>query len=394
MSFKRVLEAAEALKRGEMVVVVDSLERENECDLVVSAKFVDVDKLNFMLSKARGLLCVPITIEKALQLGLPKMTQHFDRFSTGFTVSVDAYNTATGVSVPDRLKTIKVILSDKSKPESLLRPGHVFPLVAVKGGVLVRPGHTEATIDLLEIAKLPKVGVICEILNNDGSMARFPAIKSFAKKFGLKLVHIEDIISYRLSKGCFVERVSETFLPTEFGDFFAFGYKGLVSNHEYLVLAKGNFKLNPLVRIHSGCVTGDVFHSLRCDCKAQLHESLKLIQKEGRGLIIYAKDQEGRGVGLLNKLMAYSLQDKGFDTVDANLALGFDIDSRDFGECAQILKSLGVRKLRLLSNNDLKKRILEAFGLKITKMINVKAKLNSYNKNYILTKKEKLGHSY
>ncbi|MEM4326717.1 MAG: 3,4-dihydroxy-2-butanone-4-phosphate synthase [Candidatus Diapherotrites archaeon] len=394
MLVENVLNAVDDLKKGKMIIVVDSSERENECDLVVSAKFVDAEKINFMLTHARGLLCVPISVEKAVQLGLPKMTYHFDNFSTGFTVSVDASTSHTGISVFERLKAIKTILSEKSKPESLRRPGHVFPLVANPGGVLSRPGHTEATIDLLEIAKLPKVGVICEILNYDGSMLRFPQVKSFAKKFGLKIVHVKDIISYRLKFGFSVLRSAETFLPTEFGDFKVFGYKGLVSNNEYLVLVKGNYRSNPLVRVHSGCITGDVFHSLRCDCKEQLHKSMSLIQREGKGVIIYAKDQEGRGVGLLNKLKAYALQDKGFDTIDANLELGLEVDSRDFGECAQILKHLGIKSLRLLSNNVSKKVVLESFGLKVKELVNVKASLNSYNKKYILAKKEKLGHFY
>lgn len=386
--------AIKDLRKGGMVVVVDDEGRENEGDLVLAAQKATAESVNFMAKEARGLVCVPITKGKADQLGLPKMTWQSDNFQTPFTVSVDAAAAGTGISIADRLLTIKTIAGDKSRPESLRRPGHIFPLVAQEGGVLTRAGHTEASVDLMLLAGLKPVAVICEIMNPDGSMARFKQLRKFADENKLKMVSIKDLIGYKISKGKNVMCVAQTSLPTSFGMFKAFGYLDLVAKHEYLVLVKGKIsKKTPLVRIHSGCLTGDVFHSKRCDCNGQLHCALKAINRYGCGVLIYAQHQEGRGIGLLNKLKAYHLQDEGKDTVEANLELGFEADVRDFGPSAQILKDLGVKKLNLLSNNPEKKKELGKYGLKVLSLVKLNIKPNKHNRRYLETKKLKLGHS-
>jgi len=363
--------------------------------LVLAAEKATVDKLNFMAREARGLICVPITIEKALQLDLPKMTQNNDRFETPFTVSVDASAGGTGISIADRLLTIKTILADDSKPDSLFRPGHVFPLVAKEGGVLQRPGHTEGAVELMALAGLKPTAVICEILNDDGSMARMPQLVEFAKKHSMKIVSVKDLIKKRLESGLLVKKEAETTLPTEFGDFNAIGYSDTIENREYIAIVKGKVrgKKNVLVRVHSACLTGDVFHSKKCDCNAQLVAALAAIEKEGLGVVLYIPHHEGRGIGLLNKLKAYELQDKGRDTVEANIALGFPMDRRDFGLGAQILVDLGLSTIRLLTNNPKKLKGLQGFGLEIVKQVPLRAVPNEHNSHYLATKKLKLGHS-
>ncbi|MCX8158165.1 MAG: 3,4-dihydroxy-2-butanone-4-phosphate synthase [Candidatus Diapherotrites archaeon] len=389
-----VIKAVNALKKGKMVIIVDDYERENEGDLVVAAQFVNKEILNFFIKEAKGLMCVPITKEKAEQLQLPYMTQNTDKFQTPFTVSVDAKDVATGISVEDRLKTIRVILSNKSKPSDLLRPGHLFPLVAKNGGVLERAGHTEASIDLLKIARLNPVAVIAEIMNEDGSMARIKELKKFATRFNLPIVSVKEIIEYKLEKGLIVERTASAFLPTKFGNFNLYAYTDIVNNDHYIVLVKGKIKTSDVVpvRVHSACLTGDVFSSLRCDCRQQLEFSLNYIAKSKSGVLLYIPSHEGRGIGIVNKIKAYALQDKGKDTVDANISLGFAADLRDYGIGAQILRDLGLRKIKLLTNNPRKIIGLSAYGLKIVGIIPIKVKPNKYNKKYLKSKKERLFH--
>ncbi|MCR4335418.1 MAG: GTP cyclohydrolase II [archaeon] len=393
--FDSIANSLEALKNGELIVLVDDENRENEGDLVLSAEKASAEKLNFMAKEARGLICVPITSEKALQLDLPRMTQNRDRFDTPFTVSVDSASGGTGISIKDRLLTIETILSDDSKPEVLCRPGHVFPLVAKDGGVLQRAGHTEGAVDLLKLAGLKPTAVICEILNEDGSMARLPELMVFAKKHDLKIVTIKDLIQCKLKDGLQVKKEASVNLPTEFGDFKAFGYSDVIEGREYLAIVKGEVrgKKNVLVRVHSACLTGDVFHSKKCDCNFQLESSLKMIEKEKQGVVLYIPHHEGRGIGLLNKLKAYELQEKGKDTVEANYVLGFPMDKRDFGIGAQILVDLGLTTIRLLTNNPKKLKGLHGFGLDIVEQVPIKSVPNEYNEKYLATKKFKLGHS-
>ncbi len=396
MSYKfvSVEEASEALRKGEILIMVDDESRENEGDLVISAEKVTHEALNFMAKEARGLTCVPINSKKALQLDLPRMTPSKDRLDTPFTVSVDASTGGTGISISDRLLTIKTILDDSSKPNTLSRPGHIFPLVAREGGTLERAGHTEGTTDLLEIASLKPVGVICEIMNEDGSMARLPELEKFAEKHSMKIVTIKSIIEYRLKKGKQIKQISKVTLPTRFGEFDLYSYFDVLNKNEYICLVKGNIleKKDVLVRVHSACLTGDVLHSMKCDCGEQLDEAMKLIQKEG-GVLLYIPHHEGRGIGLSNKIKAYALQEKGKDTVEANLALGFEEDERDFGVGAQILRDLGLTSIKVLTNNPKKLEGLKAFGLEIKEQIPLKIKSNPYNKAYLETKKTKMHHT-
>ncbi len=394
--FDSVPSAVRVLKKGDFVIVVDDESRENEGDLVLAAEFATPEKVNFILKEARGLLCVPLKEERAKKLGLNKMVLAEDKFKTNFTVSVDAVGTGTGISASARSKTIKTLASEKTTAKDLVKPGHVFPLIARDGGVLRRPGHTEASIDLCELAGLKPVSVICEIMNNDGSMARLPELVEFKKKHGLKLISIKDLINYLLIKKnkSTIEFVSKAFLPTEFGEFTIFAFKDKFSEKELVALVKGKVKgkKNVLVRVHSACLTGDVFHSLRCDCEKQLKKSLQLIEKKGEGVIVYIPFHEGRRIGLTNKIKAYALQDKGLDTVKANTSLGLPVDSRDYGLGAQVLRYLGLTTIQLLTNNPKKLIALSGFGLTITKRIPLKIKPNKFNKKYLNSKKQLMNH--
>ena len=386
--------AIAALRNGELLIVVDEADRENEGDLIIAAEKASPEKINFMIKEGRGLMCLPITQEKARQLKLNPMAKNTDKYSTPFTVSIDSAKADTGVSVCDRLETINAIVSDSSTPTDFVRPGHMFPLVSRKGGVLQRAGHTEATVDLFKIAGMKPVGVICEIMNDDGSMARLPDLVKFKEKHSIRMISIAQIIRHRLKNETIIERVASPQLPTKFGTFSAIGYRAKPNNEEYLAIVKGEVsgKKNVLVRVHSGCVTGDVFHSMRCDCNEQLHSSLEMIEKEGKGVLLYISGHEGRGIGLLNKLKAYELQEKGLDTVQANIELGFPNDARDYGVPAMILANLGLTNIRLITNNPEKISALEAYGLKVSEIVPIKIKPNSFNEKYLFTKKRKLGH--
>lgn len=383
------------LKNGKMIILVDDEHRENEGDLVLAAQKAGIQTLNFMAQHARGLMCVPITSERALQLDLPFMTTEQDLHGTAFTVSVDAKKGGTGISISDRLKTIHALASSKTKPADVRKPGHIFPLVSREGGVLERAGHTEGSIDLLKLAGLEPTAVICEILKPDGEMARLPELLKLKKKWKLKLVSIQDLIQYRLKKeGLSVQKTASAVLQTKFGKFLAMVYRDLATSEEYLALQKGTVrsKKHVLVRVHSACLTGDVFGSLHCDCGLQLESALQKIAAAPCGVLLYVPHHEGRGIGLSQKLQAYAWQANGKDTVDANLALGLPADKRDYGVGAQILRGLGLTTVRILTNNPKKLVGLEAFGLKITKQIPLQIKPGSHNQRYLATKKTRMGH--
>jgi 3,4-dihydroxy 2-butanone 4-phosphate synthase/GTP cyclohydrolase II len=388
-------QAIEEIKEGRMLIVVDDEHRENEGDLVIAAEKVTPEHIAFMASYGRGLICVPITEERAKELDLPLMTtENTEAHRTAFTISVDAKKgTTTGISAQDRATTIKALIDPSTKPSDLARPGHIFPIIAKKGGVLVRAGHTEAAVDLATLAGLYPAGVICEILNDDGTCARLPQLIEFAKKWGLHIVTINSLIEYRRKKEKLVFRAAETTLPTRFGTFRAIAYQSLVDDKPYLALVMG--EINPdeptLVRVHSSCTTGDVFHSLRCDCGDQLERALQMISEEGKGVILYIQ-QEGRGIGLVNKIKAYQLQDRGLDTVEANQALGFPPDLRDYGIGAQILLDLGLKKIRLMTNNPKKIVGISAYGLEIVERVPLTTPMRDENRDYILTKAKKMGH--
>ena len=395
MSKSKIEKAIKDFKEGKFVIVVDDEKRENEGDLVIAASKATASKINFMAKEGRGLICVPMPEEKLSDLGLYRMAQlNEDAYETGFTVSVDVKKgTTTGISASDRAKTIKALINPKTKPEDLAKPGHIFPLIARKGGVLVRAGHTEAAVDLAKLAELYPAGVIVEIMNEDGTMARLPDLKKFAAKHKLSVITIGDLIEYRKKKENLIQKVAQAELPTKFGDFKLYMYESKIDNYQHLALVKGDVrnKKNILVRVHSECLTGDVLHSKRCDCGDQLDEAMKMINKAGKGVILYMR-QEGRGIGLKNKLHAYALQEKGKDTVEANEDLGFPADLRDYGIGAQILVDLGLSSINLLTNNPRKVVGLEGYGLNITKTVPMKIKPNSHNKKYLDTKKKKLGH--
>ena len=395
MSFSTVEEAVEAIRRGRMVVVVDDEDRENEGDLVMAAQFATPEAINFMVKEARGLICVPMPREWAERLDLPPMVHPpRDHHETAFTVSVDAREgVTTGISAHDRAHTIRLLADPGAKPEDFVRPGHVFPLVAMDGGVLRRAGHTEAAVDLCRLAGLRPVGVICEIMRDDGTMARLPDLRAFAEKHGLPLITVADLIAHRKRTERLVRRVAEANLPTKFGHFRIVTFVDLVTGQEHVALVKGEVSgPDPvLVRVHSECLTGDAFGSLRCDCGDQLHRALEMIEREGRGVLLYMR-QEGRGIGLANKVCAYELQDRGMDTVEANRALGFPPDLRDYGIGAQILVDLGVRKIRLLTNNPRKVVGLSGYGLEIVEHVPIEVDPNPHNWRYLKAKKEKLGH--
>jgi 3,4-dihydroxy 2-butanone 4-phosphate synthase/GTP cyclohydrolase II len=397
MSFDRVVDAIEDIRQGKMVIVADDEDRENEGDLVCAASEITSETINFMLRHGRGLICVAMTNERADELGLPLMTENnTDPNKTAFTVSVDAatrFGVTTGISAYDRAKTIQVLIDPETRPADLRRPGHIFPLRARPGGVLRRVGQTEAAVDLARLAGLPAAGVICEILNEDGSMARRPELEVVAAEHGLRFITVADLVSYRLARERLVKRIAEAELPTAFGTFRLIGYTNIVDQRDHVALVKGDpaGASDVLVRMHSECLTGDVFGSRRCDCGEQLHAAMERIEEEGVGAIVYLK-QEGRGIGLANKIRAYDLQDQGQDTVEANEALGFKADLREYGLGAQILLDLGLTSVRLLTNNPRKIVGLEGYGLKITGREPLRVEEGDFNREYLATKRTKLGH--
>jgi len=383
------------LKQGKMVVVIDDADRENEGDLIVPADFVKPEAINFMAKHGRGLICMPMEGNRLDELGLyPMADEKKDPFQTAWAISVDARDgTTTGISAADRAKTIKALIEPKTKPDDLLKPGHIFPLRAQRGGVLARAGHTEACVDLMKLSGLYPAGVICEIMNEDGTMARTCELLKFAQKHSLKICTVCDLIEHRRKRTKLIKKIETATLPTEYGTFKLIVYESEVDQLHHLALVLGSIKSNkaPLVRVHSQCLTGDVFGSERCDCGKQLFRAMELIQKEKRGVLLYMR-QEGRGIGLANKIRAYALQEQGLDTVEANHALGFGADLRDYGIGAQILVDLGLKGIRLLTNNPKKIVGLEGYGLKITQCIPLETEPNSLNKHYLQTKKNKLGH--
>ncbi|MCC6383632.1 MAG: bifunctional 3,4-dihydroxy-2-butanone-4-phosphate synthase/GTP cyclohydrolase II [Bacteroidia bacterium] len=384
------------LKNGRMIIVVDDAARENEGDFIIPARFASTEVVNFMATNGRGLICVALTENRCRELQLEMMVQrNTASHRTAFTVSVDllGQGCSTGISASDRSKTIKALIQQKTKPSDLGRPGHIFPLRAQDGGVLRRAGHTEAAVDLAVLAGFEPAGVLVEIMNSDGSMARLNDLIKIARKFKLKIISIEDLIAYRLTKESLIQRQVEVQLPTDYGNFRLIAYKQINTGQDHLALIKGKWKKNEpvLIRVHSSCLTGDIFGSCRCDCGPQLHEAMRMIERAGKGVIVYM-NQEGRGIGLLNKLKAYKLQEKGLDTVEANVKLGFKMDERDYGIGAQILRDVGVSKMKLMTNNPKKRAGLIGYGLEIVENIPIRIKPNKYNKNYLLTKKVKMGH--
>jgi len=398
MKFNTIKQAIEDIKEGKIIIVVDDENRENEGDFVAAAEMVTPEMVNFMATHGRGLICVPLIEDRCEQLGLDLMIgKNTAAYETPFTISVDliGHGCTTGISASDRAKTIKALVNPNTKKEKLGRPGHIFPLKARKGGVLRRSGHTEAAIDLARLAGLQSAGVIVEILNEDGSMARTPELFEIAKKFDLKFITIKDLIEYRIQNETLIIEEASVHLPTNFGDFNMKAFKQITNGQLHLVLIKGKWdKDEPiLVRVHSSCMTGDIFSSCRCDCGPQLQASLSKIKEEGKGVLVYM-NQEGRGIGLLNKLKAYELQEKGKDTVEANLELGFNADDRDYGVGAQILRYIGVSKIRLLSNNPKKRVGLMGYGIEIVENIPLEIESNEHNEFYLKTKRDKMGHSF
>ena len=397
MPFDTVPEAIEAIRRGEIVIVADDEDRENEGDLVCAAERVTPEIINFMATHGRGLICLTLTPQRVEELRLQRMAGvATDSHEADFMTSIDAvakFGVTTGISARDRATTIRVAIDPKAKPEDLRRPGHVFPLRAQPGGVLRRVGQTEASVDLARLAGLYPAGVICEILNPDGSMARRPQLEEFARRHGLKFITVAQLIAYRLQTERLVRRIADAKLPTAFGEFRVVAYENDVDDREHIALVKGDLGDGEavLVRVHSECVTGDVFHSQRCDCGEQLEAALRRIHEEGRGVLVYLQ-QEGRGIGLVNKIRAYELQDKGLDTVEANLRLGFQPDLRDYGIGVQILLDLGVRSMRILTNNPKKIVGLQGFGLRVVEQLPLTVPPNPYNRDYLAAKRDKLGH--
>jgi len=383
------------LRKGKIVIVVDDADRENEGDLIMAAEKVTPEAINFMAKFGRGLICVPTTSERLKQLGIEQMVvQNRDTFKTDFQVSVDAAkDISTGISAADRAQTIKVMADPTALPGDLVQPGHIFPLRAKAGGVLQRAGHTEAAVDLVQLAGFRSMGVICEIMSDSGEMARLPELRKFARKHRLKICSIEELIKFRRTREKLVEHIETVKMPTDYGDFDLHLYRSNLDGQHHLALVKGDVagKKNVLVRVHSECLTGDVFGSRRCDCGPQLHQAMRQISKEGRGVIVYMR-QEGRGIGLAPKIKAYKLQENGYDTVDANLKLGYKMDLREYGLGAQIMVDLGLKKIRLLTNNPKKVVGLDGYGLEIVQQVPIRIKANPHNEKYLKAKREKLGH--
>lgn len=390
-------EAIADIKAGKVVIVVDDEDRENEGDFLTAARNATPDVVNFMATHGRGLICTPLTEQRCEELGLNLMVQQNSAtFETPFTISVDliGHGCTTGISTSDRSKTILALIDPTINPNEFGKPGHIFPLRAKDGGVLRRAGHTEAAIDIARLAGFEPAGVIVEILNEDGTMARLPQLIDIAKKFDLKIVSIADLIEYRIKNESLIDRIVDVHMPTQIGDFQLHAYKERTSGQDNLALVKGKWDENEpvLVRVHSSCLTGDIFGSCRCDCGPQLHKAMEIIEKEGKGVILYM-NQEGRGIGLINKLKAYKLQEEGLDTLEANIKLGFKGDQRDYGIGAQILRDLGVKKMRLLSNNPKKRSGLIGYGLEIVENVSLEVESNRYNESYLKTKRDKMGHS-
>lgn len=390
-------DAIEAIKNGEVIIVVDDEDRENEGDFVCAAEKITPEIVNFMATHGRGLICAPLIEDRCDKLGLDMMVgQNTAAFETPFTVSVDliGHGCTTGISASDRAKTIQALVDDSIDPSELGKPGHIFPLKAKRGGVLRRAGHTEAAIDFARLAGFSPAGVLVEIMNEDGTMARLGDLVHVAKKFNLKLVSIKDLIAYRLKKESLIKREIGVEMPTEFGNFDLIAFKQTNTEEIHMALIKGTWEPNEpvLVRVHSSCVTGDIFGSCRCDCGPQLHAAMDMVEREGKGVVLYM-NQEGRGIGLINKLKAYKLQEQGMDTVQANLALGLPMDSRDYGVGAQILRDLGISKIKLISNNPQKRVGLIGYGLEIVEQVGIEIKPNPHNERYLQTKRDKMGHN-
>ena len=397
--FNTVEEAMEDFRAGKPVLIADDEDRENEGDLICSAEKITPEIINFMASECRGLICLAITPERAKELELSQMvSKNTESAQTAFTQSIDGaakFGVTTGISAYDRAKTIQIVVDKNSRPNDLRRPGHVFPCVAKQGGVLQRIGHTEASVDLARLAGHSPAGVMCEIMNQDGKMARRDDLKQFAIKHNIKFITVAQLISYRLRTERFVTREAQATLPTQFGDFTVIGYLNTLTKEEHVALVKndGSDK-TPLIRVHSECLTGDVFHSLKCDCNSQLHRAMEMIDEYGKGAVIYIRNHEGRGIGLINKIKAYALQEKGQDTIEANVSLGCPSDLRDYGVGAQIILDLGYNNFNLITNNPKKIIGLEGYGLKIHDIVNLEPEINNYNQRYMQTKKEKMHHMY
>ena len=397
--FNTIEEAIKDFREGKPIIVADDEDRENEGDLIVSAEFATPEIINFMASECRGLICLAISSQIAQRLELPQMVErNSEEMKTAFTVSIDAaekYGVTTGISAFDRAKTIEVAISDNVTPYDLRRPGHLFPCVAKDGGVLERTGHTETAVDMARLAGHKAAGVMCEIMDADGHMARRDEFFEFAKKYNIKFITVSALIEYRLNREKFVIREAEAHLPTKFGDFMIYGYTNKITGHEHVALVKddGTDK-TPLVRVHSECLTGDIFHSLKCDCNSQLHSALRMIEEYGKGALVYMRHHEGRGIGLVNKIKAYKLQECGQDTVDANISLGFKPDLRNYGVGAQILLDIGYKKFKLITNNPTKIIALKGYGLEIEDRVAIKPEINEYNGRYMETKKERMQHIF